>query len=76
MDTWILLKYLLPQMSLAYRMILDYYTDGPIRQEEQVFRLNTASFHTVCFLKVSYFISLPNIVGDVDLGCKWNGFSN
>ena len=65
-------------MSLAYRMIFDYYTDGPIRQEEQVFRLNTASFHTGRFLdiKISYFISLPNIVGDVDLGCKWNGFSN
>ena len=27
-------------------------------------------------VKISYFISLPNIVGDVDLGCKWNGFSN
>ena len=28
------------------------------------------------YIVLSYFILLLIIVGDVDLGCKWNGFSN
>ena len=28
------------------------------------------------FLKVSYFSLLRIIAGNIDLGCKWNGFSN